>query len=70
MLEAGRAFGWLQTYVTGEFPGMPSGELAIAVEPMTAPPDALNSGDGLRWLGPGDMWEARWGIRFEDSPAG
>ncbi len=37
---------------------------------MTAPPDAFNSGEGLRWLEPGDIWEARWGIRFEDSPAG
>ncbi len=70
VLEAGRAFAWLQTYVTDAFPGTAPGELAVAVEPMTAPPDALNSGAGLRWLGSGDMWEARWGIRFEDSPAG
>lgn len=70
VLEAERAFAWLQTYVTDEFPGTPPGELAVAIEPMTAPPDALNSGDGLRWLGPGDTWEARWGIRYEDSPAG
>ena len=42
----------------------------MAIEPMTAPPDALNSGDGLRWLSPGDTWEARWGIQYEDSPAG
>ena len=70
VLEAGRAFAWLQTYVTDEFPGTTPGELAVAIEPMTSPPDALNSGEGLRRLGPGDTWEARWGIRFEDSPAG
>ena len=70
VLEADRAFAWLQTYVVDEFPGAGPGDPALAVEPMTAPPDALNSGEGLRWLGPGDMWEARWGIHFEDSPAG
>ena len=35
---------------------------AIAIEPMTAPPDALNSGEGLRWLEPGERAEFRWGI--------
>ena len=35
---------------------------AIAIEPMTAPPDALNSGEGLRWLEPGEHAEFRWGI--------
>jgi aldose 1-epimerase len=70
VLEAGPAFAWLQTYVTDEFPGTATGELAMAIEPMTAPPDAFNNGAGVRWLEPGDMWQARWGIRYEDSPAG
>jgi aldose 1-epimerase len=30
---------------------------------MTAPPDALNSGDDLVWLEPGDTYEGRWGFR-------
>ena len=38
---------------------------AIAIEPMTAPPDALNSGEGLRWLAPGERSEHRWGIVAE-----
>jgi len=36
---------------------------AVAIEPMTAPADALNSGAGLRWLKPGESWTVRWGIR-------
>jgi aldose 1-epimerase len=36
---------------------------AIAIEPMTAPADAFNSGAGLRWLAPGEQWIVRWGIR-------
>lgn len=35
---------------------------ALAVEPMTAPPDALNSGEGIRWVEPGAVWEVRWGL--------
>jgi aldose 1-epimerase len=36
---------------------------AIAIEPMTAPADAFNSGAGLHWLAPGEQWIVRWGIR-------
>lgn len=36
--------------------------LAIAIEPMTAPADAFNSGAGLHWLAPGEQWVVRWGM--------
>lgn len=36
---------------------------AIAVEPMTCPPDAFRSGRDLVVLGPGESWEGRWGLR-------
>jgi len=36
--------------------------LAVAIEPMTAPADAFNSGHGLTWLAPGEDWTVRWGI--------
>jgi len=42
----------------GQTPG-----LAVAVEPMTAPANAFNTGAGLRWLAPGESWTVRWGIR-------
>lgn len=36
---------------------------ALAVEPMTCPPDAFRSGVGVIRLRPGATFEARWGIR-------
>ena len=36
---------------------------ALAVEPMTAAPDMLRSGDGRRVLDPGETFEAAWGIQ-------
>jgi aldose 1-epimerase len=35
---------------------------AVAIEPMTAPANAFNSGQGLCWLAPGEHWTIRWGI--------
>lgn len=35
---------------------------SVAIEPMTCPPDALRSGDGLVTLEPGRPWRAQWGI--------
>jgi len=57
-------FGWLVTYTPRDFPGAQGRGLAIAMEPMTAPADALNTGEGLRWLEPGERWEGSWGVRY------
>lgn len=35
---------------------------SVAIEPMSCPPDALRTGDGLTWLDPGGSATARWGI--------
>ncbi len=35
---------------------------AVAVEPMTCPPDAFRSGRGLITLEPGQRWEGAWGM--------
>jgi aldose 1-epimerase len=53
-------FKWVQVFTPRTFPGRGH---AIAIEPMTCPPDALNSGIDLVHLAPGDAWAARWGIR-------
>jgi aldose 1-epimerase len=37
---------------------------ALAVEPMTCAPNALQSGDGLARLEPGESLSARWGVRL------
>jgi aldose 1-epimerase len=51
---------WLQVY-TGD--DTPTPRVSVAVEPMTAPPDAFNSGDDLEVLAPGASYAASWGIR-------
>ncbi|MEU5694911.1 aldose 1-epimerase family protein [Actinosynnema sp. NPDC020468] len=53
-------FRWVQVYTPDGYPGRGR---AVAIEPMTCPPDALNSGVDLLWLGPGDSWAGRWGLR-------
>jgi len=53
-------FKWVQVYTPDAFPGRGR---AVAIEPMTCPPDALNSGVDLIVLAPGEAWAARWGVR-------
>jgi aldose 1-epimerase len=60
----------VQVFTTPKFPrsGVPG--LAVAVEPMTAPPDALNSGQSLIWIEPGASSEGSWGLRYTPGTAG
>jgi aldose 1-epimerase len=57
------SFGYVQVYTCRVFPSARVLRFAVAIEPMTAPPNALATGQGLRWLEPGEVWELRWGIR-------
>lgn len=50
---------YVHVFVTTEFPGR---SRAVAIEPMTGPANAFNSGDGLRWLPPGGSFTMSWGI--------
>ncbi|WP_312178862.1 aldose 1-epimerase family protein [Arthrobacter sp.] len=56
------AFGFVHVFVTDKFPGR---DCAVALEPMTAPANALNSGEGLQWLEPGAVFSAEWGIQAD-----
>jgi aldose 1-epimerase len=56
--------GWIQFFLTDEFPGPRGAQSALAVEPMSAPADAFNSGTDLWVLEPGQQTQARWGIRL------
>ncbi|MDH6180021.1 aldose 1-epimerase [Microbacteriaceae bacterium SG_E_30_P1] len=64
------AHGYVQVFTTREFPLFDAaGEregygLAVAIEPMTAPPNAFNSGLGLHWIEPGATWNGAWGIQY------
>lgn len=53
-------FSYIQVFTPRDFPGR---ELTVAVEPMTCPANAFNTGEGLRWLEPGETFEASWGLR-------
>jgi aldose 1-epimerase len=57
-------FPYVQIFTTRIFPRGTAHVTAIAMEPMTAPANAFNSGQSLRWLNPGETWQAAWGIRY------
>ncbi len=57
-------FPYVQVFTTDKFPRGTEHVTAIAIEPMTAPANAFNSGQSLRWLNPGETWQASWGIRY------
>ena len=59
-LWGGPEFGYVHVFLTDKIPGR---SRAVALEPMTAPANALNSGEGLRWLEPESTFAAEWGIR-------
>ncbi|GGJ16989.1 aldose 1-epimerase [Paenarthrobacter histidinolovorans] len=50
---------YVHVFITDTFPGRSK---AVAIEPMTGPANAFNSGDGLRWLAPGESFTMNWGI--------
>jgi aldose 1-epimerase len=56
------AFEWMQVFTADSLP-KPRRRRSIAVEPMTCPPDAFNSGEDLIVLEPEQTWRGRWGIR-------
>lgn len=60
------AFTHLMIFTGDSVSGLARRRRGLAVEPVTAAPDAFNSGDGLIVLQPGQVVEAAWGIK---SPA-
>jgi aldose 1-epimerase len=63
------AFRYLQVYTHRSFATLPEGGVAIALEPMTAPTDALNSGLGITRLAPHETWTVTWGVRYAPAAA-
>ena len=60
-LWADERFGYLMIF-TGDTLDPASRRTAVAVEPMTCPPDALRSGTDVTVLRPGARWTGTWGI--------
>jgi aldose 1-epimerase len=59
-LWADGAFPWLQAF-TG-IAHQRKGRPGVAVEPLTCPADAFNTGESLITLEPGDEWTGTWGV--------
>ncbi|MDR6866512.1 aldose 1-epimerase [Microbacterium resistens] len=57
----GEGFDFIQAFTTDRYPGQ---SLAVAIEPMTAPAEAFNSGRGLRRLATDETWTLEWGVSF------
>ena len=60
-LWADERFGYLMVF-TGDTLDEGSRRTAVAVEPMTCPPDAFRTGTDLTVLRPGARWTGTWGI--------
>ncbi len=61
VLWADRSFPWLLIF-SGDVLLAGERRRGLAVEPMTCPPDALRSGEGIITLEPGETVTAGWGI--------
>lgn len=57
-----QAFGYVMAYTGDTLPEPGRRRRAIALEPMSCPPDALRTGTNLVTLQPEGKWRASWGI--------
>ncbi|GAA4489235.1 aldose 1-epimerase family protein [Rhodococcus olei] len=64
VLWTDRRFAWVQVFTAdpARGQGYPERGRALAVEPMTCPPDAFNSGIDQVVLAPDGEWSGTWGI--------
>jgi aldose 1-epimerase len=63
---AGEGYSWLQVF-TGDALAPERRRRALAIEPMTCPPNALVSGTDLITLAPGDRVTHSWGVKLSRS---
>ncbi len=55
-------FPYLMVYTGDTLPELPQRRRAVALEPMTCPPNAFRTGKDVVELQAGQEWSARWGI--------
>ena len=55
-------YRWLQLFSADTLPDPARRRRGLAVEPMTCPPDAFRTGQGVRRLEPGESASGAWGI--------
>jgi aldose 1-epimerase len=61
-LAADPVFAWAQVFTTEVYDTDDGLIDAVAIEPMTCPADAFNSGTDLAWLEPDEQWAAGWSL--------
>jgi aldose 1-epimerase len=57
------AYRYLMVYTADEVHDAGRRRRAVAVEPMTCPPQAFRTGTDVVELDPGESWRGRWGLR-------
>lgn len=55
-------FGYLQVFTGDSLSPERKRRSGVAVEPMSAPANAFQTGESLTVLGPGDVWSGTWGV--------
>jgi aldose 1-epimerase len=60
------AFGFLQVYTGDTLEPVSRRRQAVAIEPMTCPPNAFASGVDVIRLEPGASWSGAWGIALPE----
>lgn len=64
VLTADPEHRFTQLWVAPDLPTDGGTRRAIAIEPMTAPPNALRHGTGLAWVAPGSPWSSGWSLEL------
>jgi aldose 1-epimerase len=57
------SYGWIEVFTGDALPNPARRRQGLGVEPMTAPPNAFATGEGLITLTPQERWQGQWGIR-------
>jgi aldose 1-epimerase len=57
-----QAYPFLEVFTGDALPDEGRRRRGLGVEPMSAPPNALATGESLRVLAPGETWVGHWGI--------
>src|SRR5262245_11436060 len=68
-LWVGEEYRYLMVYTADQVGESQRRRKAVAVEPMTCPPNALRTGVDLIELDPGESWQGSWGLLPEPSSA-
>ena len=59
------AYRYLMVYTADGVARAERRRAAVAIEPMTCPPDAFRTGADLIELEPGERWQGSWGLRSD-----